>query len=98
MAPRRGRVAEAQLAFEALSIEGGLLGAEWLAKVAQLQASAQTPADYNVPKGLNIRDEIARSWRIAQACFHEMDAGRVSGGDARVLGEHFVEALLRDAF
>jgi hypothetical protein len=91
-------VAEAQLAFEALSIEGGLLGAEWLAKVAQLQASAQTPADYNVPKGLTIRDEIARSWRIAQACFQEMEAGRTAGGDAAILAERFVEALLRDAF
>jgi len=98
MAPRRGNVGEAQLAFDAISIEGGLLGAEWLGRVAQLEAAAQTAADYRVPKGLHIRDEIARSWRIAQACFQEMDAGRVSGGDARVLGEHFVEALLRDAF
>jgi hypothetical protein len=98
MAPRRSSVGEAQLAFDAISIEGGLLGAEWLGKVAQLEATAQTTADYRVPKGLHIRDEIARSWRIAQACFQEMDAGRVSGGDARVLAERFVEALLRDAF
>lgn len=97
MAPRRTKLGEAQLAFDALSIEGGLLGAEWLAKVAQLQAGAQTAADYRVPKGLNIRDEIARSWRIAQACFQELEAGRRAGGDATTLAERFVEALLRDS-
>ena len=65
--------------------------------MAQLQAAAQEPADYRVPKGLQIRDEIARSWRIAQACFREMEAGRSSGGDARALAERFLEAFLRDA-
>ena len=97
MAPRRSRPGEVRIAFEALSIEGGLLGADWLGKVAQLQAAAQEPADYRVPKGLHIRDEIARSWRIAQACFREMEAGRASGGDARALAERFLEEFLRDA-
>ena len=97
MAPRRSRPGEARIAFDALSIEGGLLGADWLGKVAQLRAAAQEPADYRVPKGLHIRDEIARSWRIAQACFQEMEAGRASGGNARALAERFVEAFLRDA-
>ena len=98
MAPRRSSSVEARIAFDALSIEGGLLGAEWLGKVAQLQAAAQEPADYRVPKGLDIRSEIARSWRIAQACFQEMEAGRASGGDACALAERFVEEFLRDAF
>ena len=98
MAPRRTRPGEARIAFDALSIEGGLLGADWLGKVAQLDATAQKPADYHVPDGLNIRDEIARSWRIAQACFRKMEAGRAAGGDARALAERFLEAFLRDAF
>ena len=98
MVPRRSSPGEAQLSFDALSIEGGLLGAEWLGKVAQLQAAAQEPADYRVLKGLHIRDEIARSWRIAQACFQEMETGRAAGGSARALAERFLEALLRDAF
>ena len=98
MAPRRSRPGEARIAFDALSIEGGLLGAEWLGKVAQLDATAQKPADYHVPEGLHIRDEIARSWRIAQACFRKMEAGRVAGGDAGALAERFLEAFLRDAF
>ena len=98
MAPRRSHPGEARIAFDALSIEGGLLGAEWLGKVAQLGATAQKPADYHVPEGLHIRDEIARSWRIAQACFRKMEAGRAAGGDARALAERFLEAFLRDAF
>ncbi|MDE2753860.1 MAG: N-6 DNA methylase, partial [Gemmatimonadota bacterium] len=97
MAPHRSRPEEARIAFEALSIEGGLLGAEWLGKVAQLQAPAQEPADYHLPKGLEIRDEMARGWRIAQACFREFESGRTSGGDARALAGQFMEALLRDA-
>ena len=97
MPQRRSRLGEARLAFEALAIEGGLLGAEWLGKVAQLEAGSQEPADYRIPKGLEIRDEIARGWRIAQACFRELEAGRDAGGNARALAERFVEALLRDA-
>ena len=97
MAPRRSSLGGARLAFDALSIEGGIIGAEWLAKVAQLQAAAQEPADYRIPKGLEIRDEIARGWRIAQACFQEMEAGRAAGGNARVLAEEFLEVLVRDA-
>ena len=96
-APRRRSPGEARIAFDTLSIEGGLLGADWLGKVAQLQATAQEPADYRVPKGLQIRDEIARSWRIAQACFRELETGRAAGGDARALAERFLEAFLRDA-
>ena len=98
MAPRRNPPGETRVAFDALSIEGGLLGAGWLGKVAHLQAAAQEPADYRIPRGLHVRDEIARSWRIAQACFREMESGRASGGDARALAERFLEAFLRDAF
>ena len=97
MSARRNRKVDARIAFDALSIRGGLLGADWLAKVAQLQAASQAPTDYRVPKGLQIRDEIARSWRIAQAHFAQMETGRASGGDGRALAERFVEAFLGDA-
>ena len=97
MAPRRSHPGEARIAFEALSIEGGLLGAEWLGRVAQLQADAQDSGDYRVPDGLHVRDEIARSWRIAQACFKAMEAGGAGGGDGSALAERFVETFLRDA-
>lgn len=61
---KRNRARESQIAFEALSIEGGVLSPEWLARVANLTAGKQTEADYRVPKGLSLRDEIGRYWRI----------------------------------
>ena len=97
MVSRRSHPGEARIAFEALSIEGGLLAADWLGKVAQLQADAQEAGDYRIPSGLNIREEIARSWRIGQACFQAMESGRVGGGDHAALAGRFVDAFLRDA-
>jgi hypothetical protein len=97
MAAKR-KVREAQLAFEALSIEGGLLSPEWLAKVAQLQAGSQAEADYRVPKGLTLRDEIGRYWRIAQAHWVDFKSARDAKADPKVVSDRFVLAFLRDAF
>src|SRR5690606_27611448 len=97
-AKRKTKARETQLAFEALSIEGGLLAPEWLSKVAQLQAGTQAEADYRIHKGLNLRDEIGRYWRIAQAQWADFKSGRDAKGDAKALAERFVHALLRDAF
>lgn len=95
---RWARAREAQLAFEALSIEGGLLSPDWLSRAAQLAAGGQSEADYRIPKGLNLRDEIGRFWRIAQAHWSDFAAGRVGQADPRLLAERFVEALLRESF
>ncbi|OJY31032.1 MAG: restriction endonuclease [Myxococcales bacterium 68-20] len=97
-AKRKTRAREAQLAFEALAIEGGLLSPEWLSKVAQLQADTQAEADYRVPKGLNLRDEIGRYWRIAQAHWADFKLGREAKADPTATAERFGLALLRDAF
>ncbi|RKG87105.1 Eco57I restriction-modification methylase domain-containing protein [Corallococcus terminator] len=97
-AKRKTKAREAQLAFEALSIEGGLLSPEWLSKVAQLQAGTQAEADYRIHKGLNLRDEIGRYWRIAQAHWADFKSGREAKADPKATAERFVLALLRDAF
>jgi len=97
-AKRKAKGHEAQLAFEALTIEGGLLSPEWLSKVAQLQAGTQAEADYRIPKGLNLRDEIGRYWRIAQAHWAEFKSGREGKSDPKASAERFVLALLSDAF
>ena len=97
-ARRKPRRNEAQLAFDALYIEGGLLAPEWLARVARLDAGGQAEADYRVPKGLNLRDEIGRFWRIAQAQWADFAAGRAANAESRALAERFVGALLRDVF
>ncbi|MCU0701336.1 MAG: N-6 DNA methylase, partial [Myxococcaceae bacterium] len=89
---------ETQLAFEALSIEGGLLSPEWLAKVAQLEAPQQTAADYGVEKGLQIRDEIGRYWRIAEPKWRDFAASRAAGADAPLAAQTFVTELLAKVF
>lgn len=88
---------DARIAFDAIAIEGALLAPEWLAGVARLAAPMQTAEDYRVPKGLELRDEIARSWRIAQAGFRDLDAGFASGVDPVLLMDSFVRCFLRDA-
>jgi hypothetical protein len=91
--PRRPRRV-ATLAFETLTLEGGLLAPDWLARAAQLAAPHQTEADYGVEEGLLLRDEIGRYWRIAQARWSKMSASRAAGGDAAVLAREFVVDLL----
>jgi hypothetical protein len=97
-AKRKPRAREAHLAFEALSIEGGLLSPESLSKIAQVQAGTQTETDYRIHKGLNLRDEIGRYWRIAQAHWADFKSGRGARADPKAVSERFVLALLRDAF
>jgi hypothetical protein len=93
------RLKPTKIAFEALSIEGGLLSPEWLARIAQLGAAHQAEADYGVPKGLVLRDEIGRYWRIAQAHWKDFEAGRAApGADLQLVADRFVVALLGDAF
>jgi len=89
---------DAVLQFDAIAIEGGLLPAEWLAKVAALQAPHQAPTDYGVPKGLNLRDELGRYWRIAEAHWNDFAATRVGASDAQALTQRFVTQLLREVF
>lgn len=55
------------LALDALHIEGSLLPAEFVHKLLELKADHQSAADYGVPPGLNLKDEIGRYWRIAAA-------------------------------
>ena len=92
--PARG----AELAFDALAIEGGLLAADWLARVAQLGAPQQEPSDYGILKGLELRDEIGRYWRIAQAHWSDFAAGLKAQTEPEALVRRFMLALLRDAF
>ncbi len=65
-----------ELAFPALSIEGGLLAPDFLNKVAHLEAAEQNEADYDVPRGLKLRDEIGRYWKIAQNLWQDFAAKR----------------------
>ena len=97
-ARKRPRARQARLGFEALSIEGGLLSPEWLSRVAQLAAGAQGEADFRIPKGLNLRDEIGRYWRIAQAHWADFATGRKANAEPKGLAERLVLGLLGESF
>jgi hypothetical protein len=93
------RRSEPIIEFDALSIEGGLLPPEWLGRVAALDAGAQSPADYGVKKGLHLRDEITRYWRIAGALWADFASARGQAGhDAGSVTHAFVRQLLADVF
>jgi hypothetical protein len=65
-----------ELAFAALSIEGALLAPDFLNKVAHLDAAEQSETDYDIPRGLRLRDEIGRYWKIAQNLWQDFSAKR----------------------
>src|SRR6266478_6393247 len=92
--PRSARTA-LTLAADAITIEGALIPPAMLARVAAQQADGQSEEDYRVPKGLTLRDEIARYFRIGQALFTDLHAGSPTSALKTVA---FVEALFRDVF
>ncbi len=83
------------LAADAITVEGALIPPAMLARVASQQADGQSEEDYRVPKGLTLRDEIARYFRIGQALFTDLRAGSLPSVGKTIV---FVEALLRDVF
>jgi hypothetical protein len=83
----------AALAFDAITVEGALLAPAILARIAQHQVDGQSEADYGVPKGLTLREEIARYFRIGQALFIELSASKTPSHTATI---GFAERLLRD--
>ena len=82
-------------AFDSLAIEGGLIAPAMLSKIAASDAAGQDDASYRIPKGLTLRDEIARYFRIGQAQFRDY-AKLTSPSTAAT--KSFVEALLREVF
>lgn len=68
-----------QLAYTAIRIEGGLIPAEELNRLTTLstpEATEQTEAHYDIPRGLKLRDEIARAFKIAQGLWHTFQQQR----------------------
>jgi hypothetical protein len=85
----------AALSADAITVEGALIAPAMLARIAAQPDTADTRTDYRIPKGLTLRDEIARYFRIGQALFVELFASQTPS-TAKTIG--FVEALLRDVF
>lgn len=68
------------LNLDALRIEGSLLPAEFIQKLLELKADRQSAADYGIPPGLNLKDEIGRCWRIASALWADFKIRRDKPG------------------
>jgi hypothetical protein len=69
-----------ELNLDALRIEGSLLPAEFIQKLLELKADRQSAADYGIPPGLNLKDEIGRCWRIASALWADFKIRRDKPG------------------
>jgi hypothetical protein len=82
-------------AFDALTIEGALIAPAMLEKIGRREADPQKEADYSVPKGLTLRDEIARYYRIGQALFSDFAALPAPSPQKTA---RFIEELLREVF
>lgn len=65
---------QASVVFDTITLEGGLLSSAMLARIAARGAGHQNEADYGIPKGLTLRDEIARYFRIGAALFQDFAA------------------------
>jgi hypothetical protein len=68
-----------QLAYRAIRIEGGLIPAEELNRLTLLadpKASEQSEAQYRIAKGLKLRDEIARDFKIALTLWQDFQVLR----------------------
>jgi hypothetical protein len=89
------RVRKSELSFDALTLEGSLISPAKLAEVGDRKAGEQSDADYHIPKGLTLRDETARYFRIGQALFRELFAGSHPSQQATI---RFTQELLRDVF
>lgn len=80
-------------AFTAMTATGALIAPAQVARIAAAGLPGQDAAAYGVPKGLALRDELARFFRIGQAQWRGFTAAPAPGLDATA---RFVETLLRD--
>ncbi|MER8565941.1 N-6 DNA methylase [Mesorhizobium sp. M0924] len=83
------------LEFTALQIEGNLISPAMLSAIDRRAAGNQAEADYGVPRGLTVRDEIARYFRIGQALFEDFTKVEAPSSNATT---RFVEQLLNQVF
>ena len=68
--------------FNTITLEGGLISSAMLAQIADRNADHQAEADYSVPKGLTLRDETARYFRIAAALYRDFTASPTPSAEA----------------
>ena len=89
------------LAYPAIRIEGGLIPADELTRLTTLvepEATEQTEAHYRISKGLKIRDEIARDFKIALSLWKDFQVlrKRVVADSHEITKRELLLPLLRE--
>lgn len=89
------------LAYRAIRIEGGLIPADELTRLTTLADPAlteQTEAHYRISKGLKLRDEIGRDFKIALSLWQDFQAlrKRTDVNAHEVTVREFLLPLMRD--
>lgn len=85
----------ADIGLSAITVEGGLIAPAQIALIAATTPDLKAAQDYGCPKGTNLRDEITRYFRIAQA--HWQGYARIERPNS-VQTSLFVKSLLEDGF
>ena len=95
--PKRSRQASrrSRLEFAAIEIVGGVLPPEIVTRIAAFDMAGQSEEEYGILRGLKLRDEIARYYRVAMAHWERFAAVRDDNPEASVV---FTLDLLRDCF
>ena len=83
------------LTFPTIEVVGGLLSPDIVARVAEPASDAATRKAYGIPEGLELRDEIARAFRMAEAQWSRFDDGHIANP---ALANTFVPDFLKSVF
>jgi hypothetical protein len=82
-------------AWPSLTLEGNLVAPAMVASIDRRQASDQTEEDYEIRKGLTIREEISTAFRVGQSHF---DAFAKLQNPSIESTQRFVQAFLAETF
>ena len=82
-------------AWPSLNLEGSLIAPAMIAKIDQRQAPEQSPEEYGVRKGLQIREEIATAFRVGQSHF---DAFAKIEHPSAAASTRFIAGFLKETF
>lgn len=83
------------LTFPAIEVVGGLLTPDIVARIAEPAGDAATRKAYGIPEGLDLRDEIARAFRMTEAQWSRFDNGHEANP---TLACSFAPAFLKSVF
>lgn len=81
--------------FDAINLEGSLIAPAMLERIAARAAGEQSESDYSIPKGLTLRDEMARYYRIGQAHYKDFNSAQSQSIAAPI---KLIERLFSDVF